>query len=74
MIKILDMEQRSEEWYVEKVGKPSASNMNKIITATGKPSKQREDYLYPLCAERISGCFTNTYQAPAMILSCSFPG
>ena len=67
MIKILDMEQRSEEWYVEKVGKPSASNMNKIITATGKPSKQREDYLYTLCAERISGCFTNTYQSPAMI-------
>ena len=35
---ILDHEQGTEEWFAARLGKPSASNFSKLITATGKPS------------------------------------
>ena len=54
MIVVKDIVQGTEEWFAEKVGKPSASNASKIITNSGKPSKQREGYLYELVAQRIT--------------------
>lgn len=56
------MEQGSEEWFKEKLGKPSASIANQIITSQGKPSKQREGYLYTLAAERVSGQRAESYK------------
>lgn len=51
---VVDLEQGSEAWLKEKLGKPSASNCSKIITNDGKPSKQREGYLYELAGEIIT--------------------
>ena len=65
---ILDIEQGSELWFKEKVGKPSASNASKIITNDGKPSKQRESYLFELCAERITGKQEETYRNINMLI------
>lgn len=52
---IIDCEQNSEQWFQEKLGKPSASNASKIITNDGKPSKQRTGYLYELAGEILTG-------------------
>ena len=48
-------EQGTEEWFDLKIGIPSASNFNKIVTTTGIPSKQQEKYLYQLAGETITG-------------------
>jgi hypothetical protein len=67
MLLIKDISQGSEEWFKEKLGKPSASNASKIITNEGKKSKQREGYLYQLAAEIITGKREETYQNQNMI-------
>jgi len=66
MIIVKDLIQGSPEWFAEKIGKPSASNASKIITNDGKPSKQREGYLYELAAEAITGRQENGYKNGAM--------
>jgi len=58
----VDVIQGSPEWFTEKLGKPSASNCSKIITNDGKPSKQRDGYLYELAAERITGQRVESYK------------
>ena len=63
---IIDLEQGSDNWFKEKLGKPSASNVSKIITTDGKPSKQRECYLYELAGEILSGKNENGYKNPTM--------
>lgn len=50
-----DFEQRSEEWYRVRLGVPTASEMDRIITPTGKPSRQAEAYMNRLLAEWILG-------------------
>jgi len=45
--------QGSEQWHAARTGKLTASNASKIITAGGKPSGQREEYMIEL----ISDCF-----------------
>jgi predicted phage-related endonuclease len=59
-------EQYSDEYWAAKIGKPSASNTDKLITPTGKPTTQREGYLYEIVAERITGQRTETYTNDAM--------
>lgn len=66
MIILKDFEQGSEQWFNEKLGKPSASNASKIITNEGKPSKQRESYLYSLAAECITKHREETYRNSIM--------
>jgi putative phage-type endonuclease len=63
---IVDLQQGSPEWEKEKLGKPSASNCSKIITNDGKPSKQREGYLYDLAGEILTGQKANGYKNAAM--------
>lgn len=58
----VDLIQGSPEWFAEKLGKPSASNVSKIIKNDGKPSDQRKGYLYELAAERITGKQEDTYK------------
>lgn len=57
----VELEQGTEAWFTEKLGKPSASNFCKIITNSGKPSKQSVGYMYELAAERITGQKANGY-------------
>lgn len=59
-------EQLSTEWFAARVGRPSASQFDKIITTKGEPSKQRQKYLYQLAGERISGTREETYCNAAM--------
>lgn len=63
---VVDLEQGSDEWFKEKLGKPSASNINKIITSTGKKSTQRESYRNELVGERITGRRDETFTNAAM--------
>ena len=37
-------EQKSDQWWAERLGKPSASNFDKILSPTGKATTQREGY------------------------------
>ena len=63
---IIDYEQYSPEWWTEKLGKPSASCFDKIVTMKGDPSKQAKNYLYQLAGERIVGGKVETYTNAAM--------
>jgi putative phage-type endonuclease len=58
---IVDCIQGSEEWFAERVGRPSASRFSEIITTTGQPSKQAEKYLHELAGERVVGFKAETY-------------
>jgi hypothetical protein len=55
MPKIIDVEQGSIEWLQAKLGIPSASEIDKVVTPTGKLSKQSLAYAYRLVAERLLG-------------------
>lgn len=59
--------QNSPEWIAARCGIPSASSFHQIITKEGKPSKQRDQYLYQLAGERITGMPEESYQSVAML-------
>lgn len=52
---IVDCVQGEEAWFKEKLGKPSASNISKIIGTSGKRSTQRAGYMDELAGEIITG-------------------
>lgn len=53
---VLDCEQGSEEWFKARLGIPTASRFNQIITPkTLKPSSSARGYLHELCAEWLLG-------------------
>ena len=54
MIKVR-CEQGSDEWFAAKVGVASSSSFDRIVTASGKPSTQADDYMYELIAEYVTG-------------------
>ena len=58
---IENVAQGSAEWKHVRLGIPTSSNFNKIITIKGEPSKQRQKYMYQLAAERITGVKEDTY-------------
>jgi len=66
-MEIIECIQGLPEWFTAKAGIPSASNFSKIVTADGKPSKQRTKYLYKLAGEVIVGVAEETYQSAAML-------
>jgi putative phage-type endonuclease len=66
-MKILNFEQLSPEWHAIRLGRPSASKFDMIVTADGSPSKQRQKYLYQLAGEKVSGISPETYQNDAML-------
>lgn len=65
-MKIFDCVQGGPEWHACRCGVPSASSFDCIITTEGKPSKQREQYLYKLAGERVTGMAEETYTNGAM--------
>lgn len=67
MIIVDDIEQRSPEWYRIKAGIPSASEFSRIVQADGSPSKSRQEYLYELAGEKITGIQEETYQSFSMV-------
>lgn len=54
-MRIIDHEQGSHEWLQSRLGCPSGSGFDKLITATGKPSSQAEGYVNQLIAELLTG-------------------
>lgn len=64
---VIDCVQGSDEWFKEKIGKPSASNASKILTNEGKTSKQRKGYLYQLASEIITQKTVEGYQSKDML-------
>ncbi|MFH1645774.1 MAG: lambda exonuclease family protein [Candidatus Omnitrophota bacterium] len=64
---IIDVLQNSPEWYAAKCGIPSSSEFDKLVILSGKPSKQREKYLYRLAGERLLGHSEESYQNAAML-------
>lgn len=65
-MRIIDCEQRSPEWFAAKLGIPSASHFDRIITAWGEPSDQSVGYLYTLAAERIARMREPSFSSAAM--------
>lgn len=63
----LDLEQGTAEWAAARCGIPTASDFDKIVTASGEPSKQRTKYLYQLAGERLLGKKEESYQNGAML-------
>jgi len=66
-MKVVNCEQGSPEWYAVRVGIPTASNFDKLLTARGEQSKQMEKYLYTIAAEKVSGIKSEIFQTPAML-------
>ena len=66
-MKIYDCEQGSPEWFKIRLGIPTASNFDKIVTSEGKPSKQMQKYLWKVAGEFITGVPEETYQSAAML-------
>ena len=64
---ILDCDQNSEEWFEARLGIPTASNFDKIVTTKGEYSKQAQKYMYRLAAEKVTGCMQETYQNENMV-------
>lgn len=50
-----NVEQGTQEWKLLRAGIPTASSFSKIITATGKKSEQRKNYMLQLVSEIIMG-------------------
>ena len=50
-----NIEQRTGQWFQAKLGVPSASNFDRLLTTRGAISKSREGYMNELIAERITG-------------------
>ena len=59
---VLNCEQNSPEWEAARLGIPTASCFDKIITTKGVISKQRKKYLFIKAGERISGETRETYK------------
>jgi len=63
----INVEQGSPEWFAARLGIPTASNFDKIVTSKGETSKQAEKYMYQLAAERITGYPEEGYEGHAML-------
>jgi hypothetical protein len=65
-MKILDVEQGTQEWMAARVSIPSASVFDKIITTKGETSKSRQKLLYQLAGEKVIGSKEESYTNAAM--------
>lgn len=57
-----DVQQGSEQWIALRLGRISASSMDKIISPTGKRSTQADKYMNQLLAEFITGESAETFK------------
>ena len=59
---VLDVKQGSIEWLSARLGLPTASEFNKIITSTGNASSQKAAFMHKLLAELITDSPLETFQ------------
>lgn len=69
-MKIIQCEQRTNEWYAARLGVPSASSFDEIVTMKGEPSKSAEKYMFKLAGEKVSGVAEESYQNASMQRGC----
>lgn len=62
----LDVPQGSPEWFSARLGIPTASCFDKLVTSKGEPSKQAQKYLWQLAGERVTGKTEESYQSGPM--------
>ena len=62
----LDCEQGSEEWLKARLGIPTATGFENIVTATGKKSNGQIKYMAELIEESILGLQDNTFRSNFM--------
>lgn len=65
-MRIIKCEQGTEEWFAARLGVPSSSLFDKIITTAGKPSTSAKKYMYKMAGELVSGTREESYQNAAM--------
>lgn len=64
---VLDIEQGKPEWHDARLGIPTASVFDQILTTKGEISTQREKLLYKLAGERVAGSAEESYSNTAML-------
>ena len=62
MPKFHDVQQNTPEWKALRLGRITASNMNCIISPTGKESTQVDGYINELLYEQITGVRADTFE------------
>lgn len=65
-MKIIDCKQGTQEWLDARLGIPTASAFDRIITKTGKPSASADRYLGKLAAEWFLGESLDDFASPFM--------
>lgn len=60
-MKILTMEQYSDEWWEYRAGKPSGSNASKLVSSTGALSKSMSEYAIQLACEQYANGQLETF-------------
>lgn len=65
-MRIINVKQGTDEWLRARLGLPTASNFDRLITKTGKPSASADRYLARLCAEWFMGYPLDEMQTPFM--------
>ena len=65
-MRMINHEQGTQEWLTSRLGCPSGSGFDKLITAAGKPSTQSEGYINQLIAELLTGTPTEVRVTDAM--------
>ncbi|MDO4644066.1 MAG: YqaJ viral recombinase family protein [Cardiobacteriaceae bacterium] len=63
---LLECEQGSEAWQQARLGIPTASQFDRIITTSGAQSKQANGYMAELIAEHITGQPVNSFTSDDM--------
>ena len=64
-MRIYEAEQRSPEWYVLRLGKPTASEFGKLVTSKGELSKSLDGYALTLAAELYAGAPVDAWEGNA---------
>jgi putative phage-type endonuclease len=67
MFKIVECDQRSPDWFEARKGLFTASQFDKLITKTGKPSTSVSELINRYVAEIIVGVPDDTFQSEAML-------
>ena len=65
-MRISEHEQRTPEWFAERLGCPSASQFGRVITPTGQASKQVDKYINELVAEKVTSSQAHFHETEAM--------
>jgi len=58
-MKIIDTDQRSDRWHSLRMGRPTASQFDRIVLPNGKASGKARGYLYELLWQRLTGQSTD---------------